>query len=104
MGRPTGIVAASKVCVAHAPQPPHQCLCARRRDAPASHCQHLFMTPCAMRLQDKALARIVQRLFASPSMRVNTTSGEPGRWPLPAHRKTTSQHDRTCSGSPRLQQ
>ena len=29
----------------------------------------------AVHLQDKALARIVQRLFASPSMRVNTTSG-----------------------------
>ncbi len=27
--------------------------------------------------QDKALARSVQRLFASPDMRVNTTTGAP---------------------------
>ena len=40
--------------------------------------KHVLLTPCALHLQDKALARNVQRLFASPSMRVNTTSGEPG--------------------------
>ena len=95
MGRPTGIVAASKVCMAHAPR----MLPAIAHLPGAEMHSTLVLTPCAIcatHLQDKALARIVQRLFASPSMRVNTTSGEPGRRPLPAQRKTTSQHDRTC--------
>lgn len=77
MGRPTGIVAASKVCAAalltESETIPEHCML-RYRCLP----QLLASQPTQLSrqcVQDKALARTVQRLFASPSMRVNTTTG-----------------------------